>query len=322
MNQQILQWFEQYPNQFHSGQALSRQLGCSRSAVWKHIQSLRKEGYVFEAVPHRGYKLQSVPHRFNLMKLINQLNTKVIGRKIHFFDKVDSTQTKAHVFISQGALEGEIIIAETQTAGKGRMGRQWHSPPYKGIWMSVILTPQIPVMDIPQLSLVVSVAICRAIRRICDLDVGIKWPNDLLIHNKKICGILLESSGEDERLRYVIVGIGISVNLQLADYPQALHSIATSLAMESRRDVDREQLLQACLEEMEELYVLFIEKGFAPIRTLWEALSVSLHRPIRVQQGLEMIEGIAESLDASGGLIMKKHSGERIIVNSGMIEHD
>jgi BirA family biotin operon repressor/biotin-[acetyl-CoA-carboxylase] ligase len=322
LNEQIRQWFIEHREQYVSGEQLSRQFGVSRNAIWKQIQQLRKEGYIFEAIPNKGYKLQYTPAPLNISKMIGGLQTRTFGKKIHYFHQIDSTQTKALEIIEKGASEGEVVIAEMQTAGRGRMGRKWHSPPAKGIWMSIILTPSIPVHHISQLSLLVALAMCRAIRRIGIEEVGIKWPNDLLVRGKKVSGVLLESASEDERLRYVIVGIGISVNLQLSDYPLDMQPIATSLAIELGRDVDREQLFLLCLEELEDLYHLYMENGFKPIQSSWEALSVSLHRPIRIQQGLEVIEGVAESLDDSGGLVVRKSSGEQIIVYSGLLEHN
>ncbi|MCD1260263.1 biotin--[acetyl-CoA-carboxylase] ligase [Paenibacillus athensensis] len=321
MNERILELFQAQPEVYVSGEELSRRLGCSRTAIWKHIRELREAGYEFEASPRKGYRLLKKPAKLSAAELLSGLATQTMGHKLHIYDEVDSTQLVAHALIAQGASEGTLVLAESQTAGRGRMGRKWHSPPGKGIWMSLVLKPLIPVYFMPQLTLLTAVALCRSIQQVCGADIGIKWPNDLLIGGKKVSGILLESSGEDERLKYVIAGIGISANLLAADYPEELRGIATSLAIETGAEVRREKLIQAFLLEFEELYRLYHEKGFAPIKLLWEALSVSLHRPIRTTTGQGVIEGMAEAIDDSGALIVLTPSGERINVYSGDVEH-
>ncbi|MCY9664671.1 biotin--[acetyl-CoA-carboxylase] ligase [Paenibacillus alginolyticus] len=320
MNKRILELFQEFPEAYVSGEEISRRLNVSRTAIWKHIEELRSAGYEFEAAPRKGYRLLSKPNTWQVNELLSGLRTKVLGQKIHVYGEVESTQTIAHALVASGAPEGTLVLAEAQTAGRGRMGRAWHSPAGKGIWMSLVLTPRIPVFFMPQLTLLSAVALCRSIQKVCQVDIGIKWPNDLLIKGKKVSGILLESSGEDERLKYVIAGIGISVNLKTEDYPEELRNIATSLAIESGADIPRESLVQAFLLEFEELYALYLEKGFAPIRLLWEALSVTLKRPIRTHTPSGVVEGIADSLDDSGALTVITQAGEKIKIYSGDIE--
>ncbi|NQX64853.1 biotin--[acetyl-CoA-carboxylase] ligase [Paenibacillus alba] len=320
MNERILELFQESPDAYVSGEEISRRLNVSRTAIWKHIEELRAAGYEFEAAPRKGYRLVSKPDRWQVSKLLSGLKTKVLGQKVHVYGAVDSTQTIAHALVASGAPEGTIVLAEEQTAGRGRMGRAWHSPPGKGIWMSMVLTPRVPVYFMPQLTLLSAVALCRSIQKVCQVEIGIKWPNDLLIKGKKVSGILLESSGEDERLKYVIAGIGISVNLKTEDYPEELRNIATSLAIESGQEISREHLVQAFLQEFEDLYALYMDKGFAPIRLLWEALSVTLKRPIRTYSPSGPIEGIADSLDDSGALTVITANGEKIKIYSGDIE--
>lgn len=317
MNEQILQIFEENPDHFISGEELSRRLSCSRTAVWKHIQDLRKQGYEFEAVSRLGYRLVRKPDKIDLKKLSALLNTKTLGRDVHYFESVLSTQMSAHDMVASGAKEGTLIIAEQQTAGRGRMGRKWHSPLGKGIWMSLILAPRIPIHFAPQLTLLIAVALCRAIKQKYPMDVGIKWPNDLLVGGRKISGILLESSAEDERLRHVIAGIGISANLLQEDYPPELWDKATSLSIESGQVIDRELLIAAFLNELEALYDLYHEQGFAPLRILWEALNVTLHRPVKVHTHDGVVEGLAESIDDLGGLNVRLPDGRVVILYSG-----
>lgn len=309
MDRQILAYFELHPNEYISGEQLSEKLGCSRTAVWKHISALRDQGYSFEAVPRRGYRLTGVPDRYDLAELLSKLHTTRMGRTIKLFDSVESTQTVAHKFASQGAAEGTLVLAEQQTAGRGRMGRSWHSPKGKGVWMSLILRPLVPLQFTPQLTLLVAVALCRAIRQIEPVPVAIKWPNDLLIEGKKVSGILLESSAEDERLKYVIAGIGISVNLRSEDYIGELLEKATSLRITSGAEWSRSELIRTFLEQFEQLYTLYHEEGFEPIRVAWEALTISLGRPLLARTTKGNVEGVAESIDEMGALLVRQSDG-------------
>jgi BirA family transcriptional regulator, biotin operon repressor / biotin---[acetyl-CoA-carboxylase] ligase len=320
MNEMILDYLGAHEDKYVSGEELSRQLQCSRTAVWKHIQALRKQGYVFEAVPRLGYKLLKKPVKLDVLKLTRMSKTKYLGKVLRIYDEVDSTQNIAHDLVRQGADEGTLILAEQQTAGRGRMGRVWHSPKSKGIWMSLILKPKISMQFTPQLTLLTAVALCRTLQPYVPDKVGIKWPNDLLINGRKVSGILLESSAEDERLNYVIAGIGISANLKEEDYPEELLGKVTSLLIESGQLVDREQLICSFLEQLELLLELYIQQGFAPIRTLWEALSITLNHTIRVQTADGWIEGIAKSINEMGALIVTPKNGENLKLYSGDIE--
>ncbi|MDF2714001.1 MAG: biotin--[acetyl-CoA-carboxylase] ligase [Paenibacillus sp.] len=309
MEQQILAFFVEHPDRYVSGEQLSEMLGCSRTAVWKHISSLRDQGYSFDAIPRKGYRLIGIPDRLSAADLLGGLSTRTMGKTIKLFDAVDSTQSIAHKLAEQGAMEGTLVLAEQQTAGRGRMGRSWHSPKGKGVWMSLILRPQIPVHFTPQLTLLVAVALCRTIRKMEPVPVAIKWPNDLLIEGKKISGILLESSAEDERLKYVIAGVGISVNLREEDYPDELKEVGTSLRIASGKEWNRTELIQAFLEQFETLYELYHAEGFEPIRTAWEALAISLGKPIRARTPKGSVEGVAESIDDMGALLVRQPDG-------------
>lgn len=320
IHEQLLQLFEEKAGGFVSGEELSSTLQCSRTAIWKHVEKLRSEGYVFEAVSRKGYRLVEKPDKLELALIEKQLKTKVLGQKIHYFEQLDSTQTKAHEWARLGADEGTLVLAEQQTEGRGRMGRKWHSPKGKGLWMSMILKPRIPLQFAPQLTLVIAVALCRAIKQVTQLPVGIKWPNDLLIDGKKISGILSESIAEDEKPLYVVVGVGISANLREEDYPEELRTVATSLQLELGKPVDRTVLLCQFMEELETLYELYHEQGFGPIKLLWEALSVSLNCKVRNQTPKGLLEGTAVSLDETGALNVRLEDGSLTKWYSGTIE--
>lgn len=319
MVEQLLNYFSRHKDKFISGEQLSRHFNCSRTAIWKQIEALRKQGYTFQAKPRLGYRLLTAPVTYDLARLTSCIQTKVMGSSLRLYDTVDSTQNMAHDLAREGAHEGTLVVAEQQTNGRGRLGRIWHSPSGKGIWMSLILKPRIPVQFSPQLTLLTAVALCRSLQRSISQQIGIKWPNDLLIGGRKVSGILLESSTENERLHNVIVGIGISVNLTEQDYPEDLLPKATSLLIESGHLVQREEVICHFLQQFEELYALYHLQGFAPIRLLWEALSVSLHCPIRIQSSTGFVEGIAHSIDEMGALEVLQHDGSLIKVYSGDI---
>lgn len=292
-----------------SGEEISRKLNVSRTAIWKQVRKLEAEGYEIEATPRLGYRLLGKPSRLTVHELLPQLNTRAFGRNLRLFDVVGSTQDELRALAEQGAPEGTVVIAEQQTSGRGRMGRAWVSPAGKGVWMSLLLRPSVPLPLTPQLTLLAAVALSRAITRLVPLTIGIKWPNDLLVDGRKISGILLESAAEDERLRYVVVGLGISANLEAEDYPEELLQRAISLKMAAGQPVSRSELIAAILEQFEQLYALYLEQGFAPIRALWEAHSVTLNRQATLTTPQGVIEGTPRGLDDMGGLQVELADG-------------
>ncbi|MNB99129.1 Bifunctional ligase/repressor BirA [compost metagenome] len=241
--------------------------------------------------------------------------------RLQLLDSVISTQEEAKKLAEAGAPEGTAVRAEEQTGGRGRMGRKWHSPSGKGIWMSIVLRPDLPLALTPQLTLLTGVAVCTAIREVTGVPAGIKWPNDLLAGGRKICGILLESCLREGGLHYAIAGIGISANLTEEDYPDHLQGVGTSLLIEGGGiPVDRERLTQAVLTEVEYLYSLYIEQGFQPVKQLWESMSVTLGRQISFSTPQGRCEGRAVGLDESGGLLLQDEAGNITSILSGEIE--
>ncbi|WP_019640398.1 biotin--[acetyl-CoA-carboxylase] ligase [Paenibacillus fonticola] len=310
------------PGEFISGEEISRKLSISRTAVWKQINKLREEGYEFEAVSRKGYRLVSKPERLEYSALLHALDTASFGQTVKLLEVTTSTQEEVRLLAEQGAAEGTLVIAEEQTIGRGRQGRKWHSPPGKGIWMSLLLRPKLPLSAAPQLTLLTAVAVCRAVRAVTGVNAGIKWPNDLLVDGRKVCGILLESVGEDEMIRYCIAGIGIDVNLEEEDLPSELVPIATSLKMESGKKADRAVLIGAVMKEMEKLYELYMEEGFSPIGHLWEAQSITTGRFITVKTAQGEISGRAIGLDATGGLLLIGVDNQPTTIFSGEVQFD
>ncbi|UNK20551.1 biotin--[acetyl-CoA-carboxylase] ligase [Paenibacillus sp. N3/727] len=316
----LLDIFLEQSGQFLSGEEISRRLNISRTAVWKQINKLRSAGYEFEALPRLGYRMTEKPEPLDPAVLSACLTNRSFGHQIEILRSTTSTQEDARRLAEEGAPEGTLVIAEEQTGGRGRMGKKFYSPFGKGIWMSLILRPTQPLHLTQQLTLLAGVAVRRAIHKTTGLEAGIKWPNDLLIDGKKICGILLESATEDDVVRYCIAGIGISVNLKEEDYPDELKTIATSLRMVSGHNINRNELICSILNEMESLYGLYNEQGFEPIASLWEASSVTMNREVRVQSSRGVMNGTAAGLHPSGALLVRNGDGELIPVFSGDIK--
>lgn len=317
MANNILELLDQEHGQYVSGEAISRALNVSRTAVWKQIRKLEEQGYVIEASRKLGYRILFKPEPLSTEKLNSLLKTQRFARELRLFNEVDSTQNEAQRWAEAGAPEGALVIAEQQLSGRGRMGRSWVSPYTKGIWMSIILRPSTPIHFAPQLTLLTAVALCRSLRRTTELEIGIKWPNDLLIDGRKISGILLESAAEDERIKYIVAGTGISVNLDPTDYPEELVARATSLSIQAGRKFSREVVIAEFMYEWEQLYDLYLKEGFGPIGTLWEALSVSLHQYVTIQTPQGELAGRAIGLHESGAIQLELDSGEVRLVFSG-----
>ncbi|NHM28723.1 biotin--[acetyl-CoA-carboxylase] ligase [Desulfofundulus sp. TPOSR] len=319
LKEQVLEMLVKgYPD-FVSGEAICQSLGVSRTAVWKHIQALRGAGYDIEAVPHAGYRLVNIPDRLYPAEITRGLQTAFLGRNVYHYDQVESTNRTARELAARGVPDGTLVVAEEQTGGRGRMGRGWFSPHSRGIWCSVILHPAVNPMDAPPLTMLAAVAVARALRRAAGVEAGIKWPNDLLVGEKKICGILTELSAEMERINYLIIGMGINVNIDRHEFPPELREIATSVQIETGRRVSRVHLLQNLLAELEYWYRIWEKEGFAPVLACWKELNVTLHRPVRVFTQRETWEGWAEDVDADGSLVLRLPGGEYKRVVSGEV---
>ncbi|MED4581374.1 biotin--[acetyl-CoA-carboxylase] ligase [Brevibacillus choshinensis] len=310
IKQVILQAFHDHPGQFISGEELSQTCGCSRTAVWKHIEELRKDGYEFEAVRKSGYRLLVAPDRLSAAEITAGLNTQRIGQQVIAHDEVQSTQPLAHEAAARGAEEGTLVLAEQQTGGKGRLGRQWHSPKGTGIWMSLIIRPAIPLPKTPQMTLLTAVSVARTIREETGLPVKIKWPNDIFIGDKKVCGILTELNAESDRVNYLVIGIGVNANSVAEDFPQELAEIATSLRIESGEQVKRVRFIQQFCRFFEEEYDYFLQNGFERVKAEWEANSYTIGRWVNVQTISQKLEGRAIALDDEGVLMVQDQAGD------------
>jgi BirA family transcriptional regulator, biotin operon repressor / biotin---[acetyl-CoA-carboxylase] ligase len=309
LRKDLLDAFTNAGESYISGQQLAELIGCSRTAVWKHIEVLRKEGFELEAVRRKGYRIVRTPETITADEIRLGLKTKFIGKNIHYEESVESTQKIAHRLAYENVPEGTVIIAEEQTTGRGRMDRKWHSPKYTGIWMSLILRPNIALTKAPQLTLLTAVAIVQAIEEITDLTPEIKWPNDILLNGKKVTGILTELQAEADRIHSIIIGIGINVNQSNGDFPIELQKIATSLLIEKRETISRADLIKAIFTKMEKLYLLFLDQGFLPIKLLWESYAVSIGKSITARTITHTIVGKALGITDEGVLKIEDESG-------------
>jgi BirA family biotin operon repressor/biotin-[acetyl-CoA-carboxylase] ligase len=300
-----------------SGERLAAQLGLSRAGVWKRVHRLKALGYAIEGSPRRGYRLLSVPDKLLPAEVLQGLQTHVLTGPVHYFETLDSTNNLAKELAAREAPEGTVVIAETQTGGRGRLGREWDSPPGVGLYVSVVLRPLLPPVELPQITLSTAVAAVRAIRRVTGVAPGIKWPNDLLLNGKKLGGILTEMETESDRIRHVVTGLGLNVNNP--NFPPELAGTAISLSQALGGSFSRVDLLQAWLEEFEKVYERFVNRGFAEILIEWKRYTITLGREVMVRQGPRLIFGQAVDVAIDGALLIHTPDGETVRVTSGEI---
>ncbi|HWK24714.1 MAG TPA: biotin--[acetyl-CoA-carboxylase] ligase [Ureibacillus sp.] len=321
MKDKILKRFLLASGEPISGQYLAEEMGISRTAVWKHLQSLQEEGYSFETIKKKGYLLTNKPDRVDAASISSYLTTERFGHNIHYYDECATTQTIAHELARNGAPDGTVVIAETQTDGKGRMSRPWESTKGKGIWMTVIIKPDVLPHQAPQFTLVAAVSIVNALKSLYkEFTPVIKWPNDILVNGMKCTGILTEMIAEMDRVQALLVGIGINVNQQKEDFPEELQSIATSLSIEENKLLNRAELVATILSFLENYSDLYITRGFGPIKKLWEDASGTIGKEIKATTLTEVIQGKAIGITESGVLEIQLDSGEIRSIYSADIE--
>jgi BirA family transcriptional regulator, biotin operon repressor / biotin---[acetyl-CoA-carboxylase] ligase len=311
----ILQALRSSRTGFVSGAALAASTGVSRTAVWKHIKALEREGYRFEAVPSKGYRLTSSPDVTVVSDLLRGLKTRTIGREIVHLEETASTNTLAMNLAHKGAADGTVVIAEAQTGGKGRLGRAWVSP-RGSLYLSVILRPAVPVHKAPLITLMGAVAVAGAIREHLGITAGIKWPNDVLIDGKKVAGLLTEMSAEPDRIKHIVLGIGVNVNTEARDLPPDVRRTATTLAVATGARVDRTSFANALLAGLDKWYQRFL-RNEADVLEAWKELNVTLGSRVAVSGAGTALEGLARGVDAEGRLILKLDDGTLRQVTAG-----
>jgi BirA family biotin operon repressor/biotin-[acetyl-CoA-carboxylase] ligase len=312
----ILAWLGQATAPL-SGQELARRLGCSRAAVWKHVTALRRGGYRIEPRHAQGYVLVAGPDRLGPAELHPRLTGR--WREIVWRAEVDSTQRLARERARAGAPEGTVVVAESQTAGRGRLGRQWHSPAGANLYCTVVLRPDRPPSVVPQLALVAGVAVADAVRETIGGTPAIKWPNDVLLGGCKVAGILTEMEGEADRVAFVLVGIGVNVNLAADEFPAELAGRATSLRAVAGAPVDRAAFAARLLTALEARYGRFLAGGFAAIRPAFEATAFLTGRAVRVSGPEAATHGRVAGVDDDGALLLEGPDGARVRVLSGEV---
>ena len=299
-----------------SGAELSQLVGVSRAALRTRIDELRRLGYDIQASPHFGYRLVTAPDVLHADDLLARLGkTRVVGRDIRVFEQTTSTNDIAEKLARDGVREGVVVFAESQSKGRGRLGRKWTSPARQGLWFSVLLRPDLRPQEATQLTVAAATALARAIRSETGLKPGIKWPNDILIAGKKAAGILTELSAELDRIKYVILGIGVDVNLNAAEFPAEFRKSATSLKIESGRSVSRAALAAAILRALDEDYSKIVERQFSSVADEWESLCTTLGHDVVIRVGDRRLRGRAEALGEDGALLLRTEHGrlERIV---------
>lgn len=298
-----------------SGEALSRELGISRAAIGKHIKALRQAGYQIEASPGCGYRLLSIPDILSAEEIGCYLAADTPW-KIHYHASLDSTNNEIRRLAEADAPGFSVVIAETQTAGQGRLDRTWHSAPQAGLWLSYLLRPKMPPQLAQTMTLTSACAVVAALSRF-GFACRIKWPNDVLgPDGRKLCGIKSEMRSTMDEVEWLLCGIGININN--LSFPEPLDQTATSLRILKGEPLPRAPLAAALLEELERFYAVLCREGFAPIRQLWLRDAVSLGQRVRVSNWHEQFYAIAQDLDENGCLIVER-DGQRQILSSGDI---
>ena len=297
-----------------SGEEIGKAIGVSRTAVWKHINKLRHQGYRIDSSSRKGYSLVNITNSPLPEEIMEGLSTHTLGQHIQYYKEVESTQDIAKQLAAGGADEGTLVIAEKQSRGRGRMGRQWTSSP-GGVYLSLILRPEIKPSEALWFPLIAGIAVAQAIRQLVGLQAKLKWPNDIFVGGKKAGGILIEMSAEIDRLDYVIVGMGINVNTRMKDFPQELKKIATSLRNECGQEISSVKLVQAILTILEHWYEDFSTSGFERIRQTWKEMSNTIGSLVSVNTREASIKGHALDIDHDGALIVQSTDGtpKRII---------
>ncbi|BCN29700.1 biotin--[acetyl-CoA-carboxylase] ligase [Anaeromicropila herbilytica] len=286
-----------------SGQQLCNNLGVSRTAIWKVMNQLKEEGYEIEAVSNKGYRLIHSSDVISESEILSRMQTNYIGKKVRFYDEVDSTNLVAKKIAEEEESDGLLVVSESQTKGKGRRGREWSSDKGCDIFMSLILKPKINPMNASMLTILAALAVSKSIAKIVEKDTYIKWPNDIILNNKKVCGVLTEMSTEIDYINHVVIGIGINVNR--TSFPNELASMATSLYVETEQKVQRAELIASVVKEFEEMYLVFLEiQTLQPFMKEYNDTLINAKRQVKIIEYGKEYEAIAIGINEKGELMI------------------
>lgn len=300
-----------------SGQELCNKFGVSRTAVWKAVKQLKEAGYEIEAVSNKGYRIVSAPDLMNEAELSSIRNTKWAGQKIFYYDVTDSTNIRAKELAEEGYPGGTLVVADRQEAGRGRRGRSWDSPAGNGIFMTLLLKPDINPNHASMLTLVAAMAVARAIEQTVGMQAQIKWPNDIVLGGKKVCGILTEMSAQFDYINHIVIGIGINVHNQ--DFPEAIKETAGSIYTETGKHIRRAELIEQILEQFEHYYEIFLQtEDLSGIVKEYDAILANRNRGVKVLDPKEPFEGTAVGITKKGELIVDTLKSRRF-VSSGEV---
>lgn len=318
MKKQILDRLKEKQD-YISGQELCNQFNVSRTAIWKAIQNLKKEGYEIESVTNKGYRLVTEPNLITREVIEDKLNTKYIARDIRYFESIDSTNSECKRIAEAGDFHnGLLAITNRQDSGRGRRGRGWVCPADINIAMSLLLKPDISPDRASMLTIVMAVAVARAAKKLSGLNVSIKWPNDIILSGKKFCGILTEMSAEPDYIHYVVIGVGINVNQ--TEFDDEIKEVATSLKAEGSEEYNRSKLVALIMEEFERLYDAFLESSnLSLIEDEYNELLVSLNKEVRVLDPKGEYSGVSLGINETGELKVKKENGDIENVYAGEV---
>lgn len=317
MKTEILKFLRE-SNDYISGQQLCEHFQVSRTAVWKVINQLKEEGYQIEAVRNRGYHIVDCPDILSREELESQMETAWAGKCVVYFDETDSTNNRIRNLAEEGAAHGTLAVADRQTAGKGRRGRSWESPKGKNIYMSILLRPDMEPSKAPQLTLVMAMSVAQAIREHEQMDVQIKWPNDIVLNKKKICGILTEMSTEIDYIDHVVIGIGINVNDEFI--PEELQEKATSMKLEAKRSIQRSSLIATIMKHFEVNYEKFMEKlDLSFMQEDYNAILVNFGKEVTVIGADAQWNATAKGITSTGELLVEKADGSIEEIYSGEV---
>ncbi|MFA1820733.1 biotin--[acetyl-CoA-carboxylase] ligase [Virgibacillus oceani] len=295
---------------FISGQVLSDELNISRSAIWKHMNELKKDGYQIEAQSNKGYRITGFPEKISENTLQWGLETEWAGRTIIHKEMVSSTQTIAHVAARNNAAHGTVVIADEQKEGKGRMNRHWHAAKDQGLWLSLILRPEIQPQQAPQLTLLTATVLADVLSSYTDTKPMIKWPNDILLNEKKCAGILTEMQAEQDQIQYIVIGIGLNVNQDEKELAGTIQKQATSLKVETGKSWSMKELFQDFMPAFEKAYDTYLENGFSEIKRKWESYGFKIGKKIRIKTMNKSWDALFTGISDDGALIIEEESGE------------
>ncbi len=309
MKDRVLTYLKGAGAEWVSGGTLGDKMGLTRAAVWKQVCRLREEGYVIDSSPRKGYVLRRASDSLLPAEIQSHLKTALLGREIVYRPQVESTNALARTLAVRGARSGTIVVADSQTAGRGRQGRIWFSPPGAGIYLSLILRPAVGSSGATKFTLLTGVALAETLLSFVPDGVEIKWPNDILVGGRKVAGILIEIATEIDKIEYMVIGVGVNVNTARRDFPAELKRTATSLRAETGQYFSRAAVLAEFLAGFEKYYDVLQEFGFAPILARWKKLANIFDKQVSVDLLGSTISGRVSGIDRHGALLIRQRGG-------------